>query len=90
MSRRDGERDGEMSTMRAFRKRTKVAQDRGVSLVRVPFKPGTSVEGIVVPSERAEPPIYRLTAALAKRRRIPRYSLKEVERIVHESRGVRA
>lgn len=76
--------------MRAFRKRTKVGQDRGVSLGKVPFKPGTPVEIIVVPTDGVEPAIYRLTAAAVRRRRIPRYSLKEIARIVHESRGVRA
>ena len=82
--------DGEMNTVRAFRKRTKVARDRGVSLKKVPFQPGTSVEVIVVPARAEVPPIYRLTAAAVKRRRLPQYSLKEIERIVHESRGVRA
>ena len=76
--------------IRAFRKRTRVARDQGVTLSKVPFKPGTSVEVIVVPAEGAEPPIYRLTGTALRRRRIPRYSLKEIERIVHESRGVRA
>lgn len=76
--------------MRAYRKRTKVAQDRGVKVDKVPFKPGTSVDVIVVPAGREEPPIYWLTATVVKRRRIPRYSLKEIERIVHETRGVHA
>ncbi len=78
-----------MAAMRAFRKRAKVAPDRGLRLSKVPFEPGTSVEIIVVPTRGAEPPIYRLTAAAIRRRRIPRYSLKDIERIVHESRGIR-
>ena len=88
--RKGRKRDGETINMRAFRKRTKVARDRGVSLKKVPFQPGTSVEVIVVPARAEVPPIYRLTAAAVRRRRIPRYSMKDIERIVHESRGVRA
>jgi hypothetical protein len=76
--------------MRAYRKLTRVAQDRGVRLGKLPFKPGTSVEVIVVPAGRPEPSIYQRTAAVVKRRRLPRYSLREIERIVHETRGVRA
>lgn len=76
--------------MRAYRKLTRVAQDRGVRVGKVPFKPGTSVEVIVVPAGREESSIYQRTAAIVRGRRLPRYSLKEIERIVHESRGIRA
>jgi len=74
--------------MRRFRRRIKVTQDQGVRLGKVPFKPGTLVEVIVLPTRGAERPIYRFTDSLVKRRQIPRYSLKAIERIVHESRGI--
>ena len=75
--------------MRAYRKRLKVAQDRGVNLGKVPFEPGTKVEVIVVPAGEPEPPIYRRLASATRRRKIPRYTMKEIERIVHEVRGIR-
>ncbi len=74
--------------MRRFRKRIRVTEDQGVRLGRIPFKPGTLVEVIVLAAQGAEPPIYCLTGSVVKRRRIPRYSLKAIERIVHESRGI--
>ncbi len=74
--------------MPRFRRRIKVTQDQGVRLGKVPFKPGTLVEVVVLRAQGAEPPIYRLTGSVVKRRRIPRYSLKAIERIVHESRGI--
>lgn len=76
--------------MQPFRKRTRVGIDRGVNLRRVPFKPGTPVEVIILPARVEEPLIYGRMEAVVRRRRIPRYSLKDIARIVHESRGVRA
>ncbi|MBI3989146.1 MAG: hypothetical protein HY347_05975 [candidate division NC10 bacterium] len=76
--------------MQAYRKLIAVPKDRKIALEKVPFKPGTPVEVIVIPAETVPSDIYAYTAELVKRKKIPRYTLREIERIVHESRGVRA
>lgn len=79
--------------VQAIRQRVKVSRDRRVEIKAVPFHPGSEVEVIVVAAtpEQAEKPeanIYEYAEKLTKRKVIPRYTLRDLERIIHQSRGV--
>ena len=79
--------------VQAIRQRVKVSRDRRIEITAVPFHPGSEVEVIVVaaPPEQAEKPeanIYDYAEALTQRKAIPRYTLRDLERIIHQSRGV--
>jgi hypothetical protein len=71
----------------------RVAKDKKIAIERVPFRPGTTVEVIVRETgkngRRKIVGIYDYTRELVKRKRLPRYNLREIERIIHESRGGR-
>ena len=80
--------------MKAYRLVTRVAKTKKIAVGRVPFPPGTTVEVIVRETSRdgrqKVASIYDYTRELVKQKRLPRYSLREIERIIHESRGVSA
>jgi len=81
-------------TFRTVRKKVKIKADRRAEITGLPFAPGSEVEVIVVgPStskvKPAEKSIYEYTESLTKKKRMPRYSMKQIEQIVHESRHSR-
>ncbi|MEW6326062.1 MAG: hypothetical protein AB1487_00450 [Thermodesulfobacteriota bacterium] len=73
--------------MQALRKKMKVGSQGIIRLRGLPYPPGTEVEVIVLP-EPGQEGIYDYTAQLISRKKIPKYSTKEIEKIVHEARGV--
>jgi len=74
--------------MRAIKKLVEVERDKSVTLRSLPFKPGSKVEVIVLPSAKEED-IFTFTDSVVKRRKIAPMSLKEIEKVVHEVRGVK-
>ena len=79
--------------VQAIRQRVKVSRDRRIELKAVPFHPGSEVEVIVVAAtpqraKRQEENIYDYAETLAQRKAIPRYTLRDLEQIIHQSRGV--
>lgn len=80
--------------LRAIRKRVKVQRGSRAEITNLPFAPGSEVEVIVVgrerrPSKRADEKIYEYAASLVRKKRIPRYSMKQMEEIIHQSRSDR-
>ena len=80
--------------VRAVRRRVRVSRDRRIEIKSVPFQPGSEVDVIVVggettPEEETKEDIYNYTEQLKKNKRLPRYSLREIEEIIHQSRGLR-
>jgi hypothetical protein len=87
-----------MQKTRAFqtvRKRVRIKANRRAEITGLPFAPGSEVEVIVVgpatsvESVPGEESIYDYTESLVEKKRMPRYSMKQIERIVHESRHSR-
>jgi hypothetical protein len=81
-------------TFQTVRKKVKINANRRAEITGLPFAPGSEVEVIVVgpatPKAAAvEKSIYEYTESLTKKKRVPRYSMKQIERIVHESRHSR-
>ena len=81
-------------TFRTVRKKVRIKAGRRAEITGLPFAPGSEVEVIVVGSaistvKPAEKSIYNYTQSLIKKRRMPRYSMKQIEQIVHESRHSR-
>jgi len=81
-------------TFRAVRKKVKIKAGRRAEIAGLPFAPGSEVEVIVVgpgtsKAKPAEKSIYDYTDSLIEKKRIPRYSMKRIEQIVHESRHSR-
>lgn len=78
-------------SFRTVRKTVRITAGHRAEITNLPFAPGCEVDVIVVgpttaKSNTADRPIYAYTESLTKRKRIPRYSLKQIEAIVHESR----
>ena len=73
--------------MKAVKKFIEVEKNKSVTVKSLPFKPGSKVEVIVIPTENEED-IFDYMDTIAKRKKIFPKSLKEVERIVHEARGL--
>ena len=83
-----------VKAVQAVRQRVRVSRDRRVEIKAVPFPPGSEVDVIVVGGEASmeEPAledVYMYAERLRKQKRLPRYSLREIEEIIHQSRGVR-
>jgi predicted DNA-binding antitoxin AbrB/MazE fold protein len=74
--------------MKAIKKLVEVERDKSVTLRSLPFKPGSKVEIIVLPSVQEED-IFTFIDTVVKKRKITPMSLKEIEKIVHEARGIR-
>ena len=79
--------------VQAVRQRVRVSRDRRIEIRALPFRPGSEVEVIVVgeeaPSEEsAKEDIYAYAERLTKKKGLSRYSLREIERIIHQSRGL--
>ena len=74
--------------MKAIKKLVEVEKGKSVRVKSLPFKAGRKVEVIVLPAGTEED-IFEFMDEVAKRRRIAPISLKEIEKIVHETRGVK-
>jgi hypothetical protein len=74
--------------MKAIKKLVEVERDKSVTLRSLPFKPGSKVEVIVLPSVKEED-TFTFMDSVVKRKKIAPMSLKEIEKIVHEVRGVK-
>ena len=74
--------------MKAIKKLVEVERDKSVTLRSLPFKPGSKVEVIVLPSVK-ERDIFTFTDSVVKKKKIAPMSLREIEKIVHEVRGVK-
>ena len=80
--------------LQAIRKKVKVQRGSRAEITNLPFETGSEVEVIVVGSEpkRGLGPgesIYDYTESLSRKKRIPRYSMKQIEQIIHQSRQAR-
>jgi hypothetical protein len=78
-------------SFRTVRKTVRIKSGHRAEITDLPFSPGCEVDVIVVgpateKATAASRPIYAYTESLMKRKRIPRYSMKQIEDIVHESR----
>ena len=83
-----------VKAVQAVRQRVRVSRDRRIEIRAVPFQPGSEVDVIVVggdisTEESTKEDIYRYTERLKKNKKLPHYSLREIEEIVHQSRGLR-
>ena len=82
-----------MQSLQAIRKRVRVSHDQRIEIGGLPFQPGSEVEVIVVArGDRQrrvkDQDIYGYVEKLKRKRGIPQYTLKEIERIIHQSRGL--
>ena len=74
--------------LKAIKKLVEVEKDKSVTVKSVPFKPGSKVEVIVLPSEKKKD-IFDFIDEIIKNKKIVPMSLKEIEKIVHEVRGLK-
>jgi len=79
---------------RPVRKRVRVQRGRRAEITNLPFPAGSEIDVIVTAAEtrtkkKRAASIYDHTAAVVRRRRIPRYSMKQIEEIIHQSRASR-
>ncbi len=80
--------------LRAVRKKVKVGVGRRAEITGLPFSPGSEVEVIVVgpgigKGKDSPESIYDYTESLTRAKKIPRYSMKQIEEIIHQSRQAR-
>jgi hypothetical protein len=78
----------EVIGMKAVKKLMEVEDNKSITIKSLPFRPGSKVEVIVFPSEKRED-IFDVMDKAVKKRGIKPMSLKEIEKVVHEVRGVR-
>jgi Mg/Co/Ni transporter MgtE len=74
--------------MKAVKKLIKVESNKSITIKSLPFKPGSKVEVIVLPSKE-KGDIFDFMDKAVKKRSIKPMSLKEIEKVVHEVRGVK-
>jgi hypothetical protein len=72
----------------AVKKVTEVDENQSVTITSLPFEPGSKVEVIILPTGK-EDDIFAFTDSLVKKKAIKPLSLKEIEKAVHEVRGVK-
>ena len=80
--------------MRAVRQKVKVGAGRRAEITGLPFSPGSEIEVIVegpaIGRGKDSPEsIYDYTESLTRTKKIPRYSMKQIEEIIHQSRQAR-
>lgn len=80
--------------LHAIRKKLKVQRGSRAEITNLPFAPGSEIEVIVVGPQPKDTSgsrnsIYDYTESLTRRKRLPRYSMKQIEKIIHESRESR-
>jgi hypothetical protein len=79
---------------RAVRKKVKVGVGRRAEITGLPFSPGSEVEVIIVgpgigKGKDSPESIYAYTESRTRAKKIPRYSMKQIEEIIHQSRQAR-
>lgn len=74
--------------MKAVKKLLEVGKDKSITIKSLPFHVGEKVEVIVLPANE-EKDIFGFMDTLVKKKKIVPKSLKGIEKIVHEIRGVR-
>jgi len=74
--------------MKAIKKFAEVASDKSLILKSLPFPPGSRVEVIVFPAADEED-VFDAMDSVVKKKGIKPLTMKQVERIVHDARGVR-
>lgn len=72
--------------MEAYKQILTVGKNREILIEGVPYSPGSKVEVTVLPSGKS---IFEYIDNLVQKKDIPRYTLKEVEDIIHEYRGMK-
>ena len=72
--------------MKAVKKLIEVGKDKSVTVKALPFKSGSKVEVIVLPAKEED--VFDYMDAAVKRKKIKPMSLKEIEKVIHEMRGV--
>lgn len=82
-----------IQALQAIRQQATVTADQRIEIRDLPFQPGAMVEVIVVEQDgrqqgRKEPEVYGTIEKIKKKREFPRYTLREIENIIHQSRGV--
>lgn len=80
--------------LRAIRKKVKIGMGSRAEITGLPFAPGSEVEVIIVGPEPEKAKvsaksIYNYTESLIRKKRVPRYSMKQIEKIIHQSRRAR-
>ena len=78
-----------------IRKRVKVQRGRRAEITNLPFPAGSEIDVIVIAaqaraSKKRGESIYDHTAAIVRKKRIPHYSMKQIEDIIHQSRASRS
>jgi hypothetical protein len=74
--------------MRAVKTYAEVGSDKSLILKSLPFAPGSRVEVIVFPMADGED-IFQTMDRIVKKKGIKHLTMKQVEKIVHDGRGVR-
>lgn len=74
--------------MKAVKQFAEVGSDKSLILKSLPFPPGSKVEVIVLPAADEED-VFASVDKIVKKRGIKPLTMKQVERIVHDARGVR-
>ncbi|MDI6728836.1 MAG: hypothetical protein QMD44_07945 [Thermodesulfovibrionales bacterium] len=74
--------------MKAVKKLIEVESNKSITIKSLPFKPESKIEVIVLPSTEKED-IFDFMDKAVKKRSIKPMSLKEIEKVVHEVRGVK-
>jgi hypothetical protein len=77
-------RKGECN-MRAIKKLVEVDNEKSITVTSLPFKPGSKVEVIVLPSEKTGD-VFDFADKIVRKKKIAPLSLREVEKIVHDVR----
>ena len=82
---------GRATVLRAIKRKLKVQSGSRAEITNLPFAPGSEVEVIVVGADTRATggSIYDYTESLARKKRLPRYSMRQIEKIIHESRQSR-
>ena len=78
-------------TLRACTRKVRVQSGNRAEITNLPFAPGSEVEIIVVGPEPKKlvgsaGSIYEYTDSLTRKKKLPRYSIKQIEKIIHQSR----
>ena len=71
--------------MRAIKKLVEVDNEKSITVTSLPFKPGSKVEVIVLPSEKTGD-VFDFVDKIVRKKKIAPLSLREVEKIVHDIR----
>lgn len=73
--------------MNVVKKLLEVDKKKSIRLTALPFKAGSKVEVIVLPAEEKD--IFDSMDAVVKKKKLALMTMKEIEKIVHEVRGVK-